>query len=87
MAITRSQCKQFVITHIADTQSVPPTWIKETTNLRSDLLWGSADYSRLAKAINRSNWHNAYFLPGELNGCDTPKEIIDLLYERAKQSA
>lgn len=86
MAVTRAQCKQFVITFIADSVSVPPSWIKEKTNLKSELLYDSAAYVRLAIAINNSHWHNAYFYPGELNGCATPGDIIDLLLERVKRS-
>jgi hypothetical protein len=83
---TRVQCKQFVINYVADSVSVPPSWIKEKTNLKSELLYDSAAFTRLAIAINNSHWHNAYFYPGELNECDTVSDVIDLLYERVKNS-
>ncbi len=86
MAVSRAQCKQFVINYVADSVSVPPSWITETTDLKKKLLYDSSTFTELAIAINNSHWHNAYFFPGELNGCATPKDIIDLLYERVKSS-
>lgn len=84
MAVSRNQCKQFIIQYIADSVSVPSSWITETTDLKGSLLYDNNKYIELTKAINIAQWHSAYFLPGELNNCATPKEIIDLLYQKIK---
>jgi hypothetical protein len=84
MAVTRPQCRTFVINYIAEEVSVPPAWITEKTDLRSDLLFDNGSLVALGRHINQAHWHEAYVLPGEIASCASVGDVIDLLYKKAR---
>jgi hypothetical protein len=81
---TRAQCKQFITRYLAEHFSVPPDWIKESTDLRAELLYENYSLVELGRWINQANWHSAYVLPGEIAACETVKDLIDLIAQKAR---
>jgi hypothetical protein len=82
MATKRADVVAFVLRYFSDQFHLPPSYFKESDNVRKAWLFDDKSLVALGKAINQAEWHDAYVTPLEMVKCKTIKDIIDLVFSK-----